>query len=151
MKKTIPFYSLTTQGRVRAGQEVGTDRAALNAGAERAPGFFRGNPLNMKSVPVESTSQAAPLSRWPRGSAPNLHLSLCPHPGREASRYWSLQNMLRVLKDFPFSIPFPGCAPSEMSKAAQNQAGMAPVGVLGAGGFCFSLEEFSPRRVAKIQ
>lgn len=61
------------------------------------------------------------------GSAPNLHLSLCPHPGREESRYWSLQNMLRVLRDFPFSIPFPGCTPSEMSKVAQKQARMAPL------------------------
>lgn len=42
-----------------------------------------------------------------------------------------------ILKDFPISIPFPS---SEMSKVAQKQAGMAPVGVLGVGFGCFSLK-----------
>lgn len=103
----------------------------LQGGTERALGLFRGNLLNMKPTTPESTSPTGsalePVAKaassslgvlWGQergGSIPNLHLGLCPHPGHEENIFWSLQNMLRVIKDFPFSfpfsIPFPGCAP----------------------------------------
>lgn len=122
----------------------------------------------MRSILAESTSPtgralepvAKAASSSPRGIVgPGERRRFCPKPPSQPlltlavrkadTGHFSIRS--RVLKDFPFSIPFPGCAPSEMSKAAQKQAGMALVGTLGAGFFCFSLEEFSPIRVASIQ
>lgn len=43
------------EGR-QQGRRLVLPEVPLRVGAERAPGFFRGDPLNMRSIPPESTS-----------------------------------------------------------------------------------------------